>query len=730
MLAVVSVSVIRTLLIDNHDSFTWNLVHDLTRVNGVPPVVVPNDWDGWASDGPDILDTFDNVVISPGPGTPLNPADVGIGPEVIAAAVERGTPVLGICLGHQLIAQMYGGTVGPAREPVHGRLSQVNHSGRGVFSGIPEPCDVVRYHSLAVVDVPTGVTVEATSEDGTIMGLSVLGKLLWGVQFHPESVKTRHGPELMANFAEFTRDNGRVRHVRDHVVPVQGVDTRAFTEVLFHALYKDAEHAVWLDGNRTGDPRARFTVMGAADGHNAGPSASVATADVDAGTVTVARHGQKEIVEQDVLSWLKDDLARWNIRGGGLDDDLTDARDGEPPFAFQLGWVGYLGYGVKAQCSQGEGAANSIPSPVADAGFVFLDRAVVIDHRYGEAHLLYLDKPRERDAGPWATAAETAWREKTSALIRRLCLAVPAEAEADPSDSVPDPALQVSMHERQEYTDKVQRVQQLIRQGETYEACLTTTLSAEPGTEPGAETAASAVPTTLGLYHRLRRDNPAPFASYLRLPGVTVMSTSPERFLRVDASGTVTSSPIKGTRPVGDTEETDLRIRAELQASEKDRAENLMIVDLVRHDLGRVAEPGTVQVPELFSVESYATVHQLVSTVTAQLGEGFTGVDAVRAAFPPGSMTGAPKERTMRILEELEDAPRGVYSGAVGYFSLDGAVDLSVVIRTLVAETGENAEGGDALRFTYGVGGAVVAQSDPEGEYEETVVKAAPVLRL
>jgi para-aminobenzoate synthetase len=203
------------------------------------------------------------------------------------------------------------------------------------------------------------------------------------------------------------------------------------------------------------------------------------------------------------------------------------------------------------------------------------------------------------------------------------------------------------------------------------------------------------------------------------------MSTSPERFLRVSVDGLVTSSPIKGTRPVGDTEEADLRIRADLQHSEKDRAENLMIVDLVRHDLGRVAAPGTVQVPELFSIESYATVHQLVSTVTARLGEGRTGVDAVRASFPPGSMTGAPKERTMRILEELEDAPRGVYSGAVGYFSLDGAVDLSVVIRTLVA-----ARNGQERRLSYGVGGAVVTQSDPDAEYDETVIKARPVRRL
>lgn len=701
---------IRTLLVDNHDSFTFNLVHDLIRVNGEEPVVVPNDWDRWDTDGAALLDRIENIVISPGPGTPLNPVDVGICPAVITAAVERRIPVLGICLGHQLIAHLYGGTVGPAAEPVHGRSSQVSHDGRDIFRGVPSPFEAVRYHSLAVADLPDSVTVDARSDDGTVMGLSVPGKLLWGVQFHPESVKTGHGPELLANFADLTRAHGRIRTVRDKVVPLTGMDaagTRRLSHDLFRTLYGDATgSAVWLDGNADSDPRARFSVMGAATGNHAGPSARTVVADVDAGTVTVTRGDAVRTEQADILDWLQSDLERWNIRGGGLDDDLA----GEPPFAFRLGWVGYLGYGVKAQCCPGEGGPNRHPASEIgqpDAALVFLDRAVVIDHERAEVHLLTLDRPLAKDAGPWAAADETAWVEKTAAVVRNLVVAAGEPAAATPV------AASVTMHTRADYTASVRKIQDLIRAGETYEACLTTTLDLATATDD------------LDIYAALRRDNPAPFASFLRLPGVTVMSTSPERFLRVSVDGLVTSSPIKGTRPVGDTEEEDLRIRADLQRSEKDRAENLMIVDLVRHDLGRVAAPGTVQVPELFSIESYATVHQLVSTVTARLGEGHTGVDAVRASFPPGSMTGAPKERTMRILEELEDAPRGVYSGAVGYFSLDGAVDLSVVIRTLVVVGTEGQR-----RLSYGVGGAVVAQSDPDAEYDETVIKARPVRRL
>jgi para-aminobenzoate synthetase len=160
---------------------------------------------------------------------------------------------------------------------------------------------------------------------------------------------------------------------------------------------------------------------------------------------------------------------------------------------------------------------------------------------------------------------------------------------------------------------------------------------------------------------------------------------------------------------------------ADLRTNEKDRAENLMIVDLVRNDLGRCAVAGSVDAEEIFRVETYSTVHQLVSTVRARLRAEVSAVDCVRAAFPPGSMTGAPKRRTMRIIDDLEDGPRGVYAGAIGYFSLTGAADLSVVIRTVVLT---------ADRLRYGVGGAIIAMSDPEAEFEETMVKAAPLVAL
>ena len=254
-----------------------------------------------------------------------------------------------------------------------------------------------------------------------------------------------------------------------------------------------------------------------------------------------------------------------------------------------------------------------------------------------------------------------------------------------------------------QYAQMVEKAKEHIFAGDIFEVCVCNRFLAPYSG------------TSERLYQCLRSVNEAPFASYLRSPEVEVISSSPERFMRLDRQGWAETRPIKGTRPRGATPEQDEALRESLRTEEKDLAENIMIVDLARNDLGRVCEFGTVRAPELRIVETYPFNHQLVSTVRGKLLPGRSPVDLIRASYPGGSMTGAPKVEAMKIIARLEPVNRGIFSGAIGYFGYDGALDLNIVIRTLVRV-------GDMISFH--VGGAIVADSDPDAEYQETLDKA------
>jgi para-aminobenzoate synthetase component 1 len=255
------------------------------------------------------------------------------------------------------------------------------------------------------------------------------------------------------------------------------------------------------------------------------------------------------------------------------------------------------------------------------------------------------------------------------------------------------------------YLDAVTRVREYILAGDIFQTNLSQRFEAPLREEPWE------------LYLRLRQRNAAPFAAYFDIPDAVVLSASPERFLRVDVDGRVETRPIKGTRPRGIGPEHDGALGRALTESAKDRAENLMIVDLMRNDLSRVCAPGTVRVPELFALERYATVHHLVSTVVGQLTPGSDALELLRAAFPGGSITGAPKVRAMEIIAELEPSQRSVYCGSIGYWSVTGALDTNIAIRTIIAPRNRG-------RVYFNAGGGIVADSDPQQEYRETLDKA------
>jgi para-aminobenzoate synthetase component I len=262
-------------------------------------------------------------------------------------------------------------------------------------------------------------------------------------------------------------------------------------------------------------------------------------------------------------------------------------------------------------------------------------------------------------------------------------------------------------HSPSEYLKLVERARAHIAAGDVYQICLTNRIDASHQADP------------LEVFLRLREANPAPYACYIKQGERALVSVSPEQFLTVSSSGALSTRPIKGTRPRSENPVQDAATASELETNEKERAENLMIVDLMRNDLARVAEPASVEVTELFSVEPHPTVHQLVSTVTGQLRAGVTASGLVHAMFPGGSMTGAPKIRAMQLIAELEQTTRGIYSGVAGYFGTDGSADLGMVIRSLVFE-GE--------RVSIGVGGGITIDSDPAAELAETRLKAKSLL--
>jgi para-aminobenzoate synthetase len=682
----------KTLLIDNYDSFTYNLFQLLAEANGDEPLVVRNDeasWDELAQ-----LE-LDNVVISPGPGRPDREQDFGVCARAIA---EADVPLLGVCLGHQGLGWVCGGEVVHAPEVMHGRLSAVLHQESPLFGGIPREFQAVRYHSLCVRQpLPEELEPIAWTSDGVLMALAHRTRPLWGVQFHPESISTEYGRKLLANFRDLTaahhaadRGGGRARSAgRPAAAPrrerrveaqprltlrVKRLDTLVDAERAFVHLYGEADEAFWLDSSKL-DERSRFSFIGA----SGGPLSAVVTYDVAEGVVRVDRDGAVETSAESIFDYLGRETRRLRHRS----DDL--------PFDFDCGFVGYLGYELKADC-EGEAAhASSMP----DAAFVLADRLIAFDHVERATYVLALAEPEGvEEAERWI-------RDTSLRLLSLPPLEAPDWERLSAERGDPPVHFRLSRSHAQ-YVDDIARCKQHLVEGESYEICLTNKIAAEVRPDP------------LPLYRTLRRVNPAPFSAFLRFGDAAVLSSSPERFLSIGRDRWAEAKPIKGTCRRGATPAEDVRLAERLRADEKTRAENLMIADLLRNDLGVVCEVGTVHVPFLMHVETYETVHQLVSTVRGLLREDVEPPDCVRACFPGGSMTGAPKKRTMQIIDELEGEARGVYSGAIGYFGLSGGVDLSIVIRTIVI---------DEEQATLGVGGAIVMQSDAEDEYQEIVLK-------
>lgn len=425
----------------------------------------------------------------------------------------------------------------------------------------------------------------------------------------------------------------------------------------FAQLHLHEPNVFWLD--REHHPTQRFSVVGGA----------AQTFWLDS---------------ESAYPWMRSQLE------ASVEIEPADQNARELPFDWRPGLVGLLEF---------EGSA----------AFMQVDRAMVFDH--ATRQMLFIGFFQDREAfDHWHHAA----------LLRLALVGGTLAAHQHRHLSAKtEPAPARLRHAPKAYLDLIAKAQEHIAAGDVYQLCLTNELR--------VETQADAFAT----FNNLREASPAPYAAFLRLARpdgsvIEIVSSSPEQFLGISAAGLVTTKPIKGTRPrarneLGQIEpERDLEVAEELRGNTKERAENLMIVDLMRNDLARVCDPDSIAVPILFDVESYATVHQLVSTIRGQLTEGKSAVDALEAAFPGGSMTGAPKARAVEIIQDLELGNRGIYSGIIGWQGIDGAADWGMTIRTMVFHDGS---------VTIGVGGGITSDSDPVAELEETRIKAKALLR-
>lgn len=357
---------------------------------------------------------------------------------------------------------------------------------------------------------------------------------------------------------------------------------------------------------------------------------------------------------------------------------------------FLGGAVGFLGYDL---CHFIEKLPRTAVDDVniPDCWFGFYDGIIAVDHKSNETYIiaLGLTEPPEAVVDRLLQKINNLSKETLKIKEGIACTEIK------------------SNFTREEYKKAVQSIRDYIRAGDVYEVNLTQRFVCDTKEDP------------FNLYGRLRKLNPAPFSCYVDFGEGHILSSSPERFIKI-RNRKIETRPIKGTIPRGKTPEEDKANQEELLASEKDRSELLMIVDLERNDLSKVSKSGTVKVPELFCLEQYATVHHLVSTVVGEMKEDIDAIDVIQAAFPGGSITGAPKIRAMEIIDELEPTQRNIYTGSIGYLGFNGDIDLNIAIRTIVMKNS---------KAYFQAGGAVVWDSDPKSEYEESLHKARALIR-
>lgn len=647
------------------------------------------------------------------------------------------------------------------KRPYHGVKTCVKVLDKSLlFHGFSDTFVATSYHSLCVSMADCSeldVLAKSDGQDETIIqALKHKDFPYFGVQFHPESICSEHGMLLIENFMQISRLTTNKVPLNEWIYGLnslpdfqkgenEGVEVSSSSvltlvtsmdfdpsqsPVLFKFIDQKNVHngvsSCWLDSSRE-DSRSRFSVISYSRDQT-----DIYYNVVDRSVVTV--HNGKEIkthlseTDGSIFTFLSNFLQKYEHMGRhhfSIDDEIVGALEDDMDFNFECGLFGFFGYGCRFDCeiSQNSSHAKSKDSMVPDACFSFVDRLFVVDNLRQKLYFLCLANSNDsHDQILVQRKRFTGFLEDFHAFYNSE---TPIERNAVKRGQMISHSKD---NHRESYVEAISKCKEYITDGESYELCLTCNwkyVLEDVDLKP------------FGAYETIRANNPAPYGSFLhfrRGPNENVlMASSPERFIKIDSSGKISMKPIKGTIKRGRTEAEDQEFKQQLQNSEKDFSENLMIVDLIRNDLNAICIPGTVQVPNLMKIETYETVHQLVTEVVGTArnwqNEGSDPFLVLKSCFPPGSMTGAPKKRSCELLQALESKlnygeDRGPYSGIHGFVGLNRASDFSVIIRAACLSKTHDG----VTEISVGAGGAITYLSDPEDEYNEMVLKANSVV--
>ena len=762
--------------IDAYDSFANNIIALLAQLATVTVIKIDEE----VADLEALLHTCAAVVIGPGPGHPKNPQDIGLIPSILTAATKHNIPVLGICLGFQIICSMSGLPITRLSLPCHGHAKEILHINGDVFRNVGAVLATC-YNSLGVhvnglnmdaslsrpgssgssdcssIDTsspsltssnagPDNLITLAQDGEGYIMAVKHRTLPQWGLQFHPESCKSnlachrilKNWWDSVSSWNKHWRENCEETSLQPAIMFSSRIPrTKSMDDALNHLLrLTETGGSIVHSRTTNSDPSAeaisalcytespmnnvamlestkkgRYSIY-------AMPSSSSFNLEHRAGVLRAYLH---HAVDVQWTASARDSLEL-------VEQLISHRKVSQSPEGQVLGswpfWGGFLGY-LSYELGLDLLNVNHSENPSApDLALRWVERSIIVDHI---DHTTTVQSIRRNDE---------AWIETTIKQIANQERQVLLNSEQSTSFQE---ALRRSSYvppDESDYKSRIATCLEHLRAGNSYELCLTT--------EAQIQMPAS-IHHPHQLYQNLRRCNPVPFAAYIALGNTIIVSSSPEQFLTWDRKGTVDMIPMKGT--VRKTPSMTFARASSILASPKEQAENLMIADLIRHDLHSALGPhARVSVEKLCVVEEHETVYQLVSHIRAKAPPSSTypassssspaeipkpaihsGHSVLRHALPPGSMTGAPKKRSCEILSQLENRERGVYSGVIGYFDVGGGGSWSVCIRSAFMNTQEEQDGMQTWRI--GAGGAITVLSDPQAEWEEMQTKLQSVLR-